>query len=277
MIFSLKKLSKPSSADLKLILVGINTPLLALKLLGRPIDSRDDLIIFYVVSLFDNETNKQWELYLSTLSLSVNSNSIASTNPNTAVATELTQNFNSVPPTFSILIKFIESQISILESIEENITSLVYSVFKNNNVSTQPQAKVLHVQANNNNNNNKENQKVECLRFQNNHFFSNCNTFKNMSPAQKYEYVKSLPRCCNCLGKHKFHECQSKTRCATCKKKHHTTLHDDNYVSRFIKQNPQTSNKENLDSSQFSSSESSNDSTDSNVDSQDLLVNTSSN
>ena len=113
-------MSKPSSADLKLILVGINTPLLALKLLGRPIDSRDDLIIFYVVSLFDNETNKQWELYLSTLSLSVNSNSIASTNPNTAVATELTQNLNLVPPTFSILIKFIESQISILESIDEN-------------------------------------------------------------------------------------------------------------------------------------------------------------
>ena len=38
-IFSLKKMSKPSSADLKLILVGVNTPLSALKLLGRTIDS----------------------------------------------------------------------------------------------------------------------------------------------------------------------------------------------------------------------------------------------
>ena len=94
---------------------------------------------------------------------------------------------------------------------------MLNSVSKNINVSTQTQVTVFHVQANNNNN--KESQKVECLLCKNNYFVSNCNTYKNMSPTQKYEYVKSLPRCCNCLGKHKFHECQSKTRCATCKKK----------------------------------------------------------
>ena len=47
-IFSLKKMTKPSSADLKSFLVGINTPMLALKLLGRPINSWDDLIIFHI-------------------------------------------------------------------------------------------------------------------------------------------------------------------------------------------------------------------------------------
>ena len=63
-IFSLEKMSKPSLADLKLILVGINTLLSALKLLGRSIDSWDDLIILHVVSLFDNETKKQWEYFI---------------------------------------------------------------------------------------------------------------------------------------------------------------------------------------------------------------------
>ena len=96
------------------------------------------------------------------MSLSVSSSTIASsTNSNTtdrtsAVATELTQNFNSEPHTFSILIIFIQSQISILEPIEENNTSLVNSVSKNNNISTEPQAEVLHIQNNSNNNNNKE-------------------------------------------------------------------------------------------------------------------------
>ena len=123
---------------------------------------------------------KGYQPYLSTLSLSVNSNTIASsTNPNTAVATNPTQNFNSEPPAFSILNKFIESQTSILESIEENNTGLVNLVSKNNNVSAQPQAKVLHVQANNNNN--KEIQKVECLLCKNNHFFNNCPKYIKIS------------------------------------------------------------------------------------------------
>ena len=61
------------------------------------------------------------------------------------------------------------------------------------------------------------------------HSFWKCNKYKEMSAAKKWEFVKNLRRCFNCLGHgHQTQSCTSQNTCfkSGCKQKHHTSLHD---------------------------------------------------
>ena len=259
-IFNLAPMTKTSAVELKRILVGLTTPLSALKVLGRPVDSWDDLLIFRILSLFDNETKRQWELYLCNVSLSARSTQLTSQDASNSTAdtqqNQVLTNFISNPPNLDLLIQFMEAQIGILESIEENTptTSISNSnsdKFKNNNVATQPAIKVFHTQLKSNNNS-----KLECLMCKANHKLQNCNSYKQLTPAKRYEFIKSIHTCCNCLGNHSFFNCTSKELCNICNKKHHTSLHDDNYLTKF--QKPQDSNTANQNSDQVTKNDNSN-------------------
>ena len=55
-----------------------------------------------------------------------------------------------------------------------------------------------------------------------------CDEFKRMSVPERYEVVKSLKMCFNCLKQgHQVNECSNKTHCqvANCKRHHHSLLH----------------------------------------------------
>ena len=239
-IFAIPPMVTVSAVDLKKILVNLKTPLAALKVLGRPVDTWDDWLIFHTISLFDNDTKRQWELYLCNLSLSSQSVQIQgqSTPPTTDNSTIVSNvNFNSEPPTFKILNNFANKNNQNSNS-NFNVNSSNYGKSKNTNVITQPQVKVFHTQLSSKNNNNN---KIECLMCKGNHKVLNCSNYKKLTPAKRYDFIKSIQRCCNCLGNHLFTKCTPKELCNICKKKHYTSLHDDNYVSRFQKK-PQNSN-----------------------------------
>lgn len=58
------------------------------------------------------------------------------------------------------------------------------------------------------------------------HFVANCNQFKGMDTSQRFEKVKQLRLCVNCLSnKHQVAQCTSNFKCRTCSKSHHTLLH----------------------------------------------------
>uniref|UniRef100_A0A8D9ARL7 Integrase catalytic domain-containing protein n=1 Tax=Cacopsylla melanoneura TaxID=428564 RepID=A0A8D9ARL7_9HEMI len=59
------------------------------------------------------------------------------------------------------------------------------------------------------------------------HSISKCPEFARMNVAQRIETIKSQRRCFNCLGNHHKSACRSKGRCQTCKKSHHTLIHED--------------------------------------------------
>ncbi len=59
-----------------------------------------------------------------------------------------------------------------------------------------------------------------------------CTKFKNLVYTDKVNFVKSKSLCWNCLaGKHHAKECRGKRSCATCNRRHHTLLHQDNINS----------------------------------------------
>lgn len=57
-----------------------------------------------------------------------------------------------------------------------------------------------------------------------NHLYS-CPQFKSLTPRERYDYIKKIRACINCLSlQHNTNICKSENRCANCKKLHHTTL-----------------------------------------------------
>ena len=117
----------------------------------------------------------------------------------------------SDPPGFNQLISFVDSQISILESLEENSTKINLNeklnnntnnnAFKNSNVNTNP-VKVFH--------NHIDSSKLQCPLCKNEHLIFNCNDYKKLSVEKRYDFIKQLKRCTNCLGTHGFFKYTSK-------------------------------------------------------------------
>ena len=143
------------------------------------------------------------------------------------------------------MLEFIENKISILESIEENNSSITSkqnldnNKNKNSNVSTNS-AKVFatNLTQNKTNTSNQiaKNGNNECIICKANHIFLFCSDYKNKSPKQREEIVAKKHRCYNCLGAHFIADC----KCSICKQKHHTSLHIKGY-----KNNNENSNKRN--------------------------------
>ena len=59
-------MTRSSASELKKLLSGINTPLTPLKGLGRSVEHWDDLIVFYMLNLLDNNSRRQLEIYYNT-------------------------------------------------------------------------------------------------------------------------------------------------------------------------------------------------------------------
>ncbi|XP_049302017.1 uncharacterized protein LOC125775435 isoform X2 [Bactrocera dorsalis] len=57
------------------------------------------------------------------------------------------------------------------------------------------------------------------------HYLTACPTFKALPVQQRFEFVKSVPLCINCLRKgHTVSKCRA-DRCRVCNRSHHTLLH----------------------------------------------------
>lgn len=57
------------------------------------------------------------------------------------------------------------------------------------------------------------------------HKVYSCPNFKASTPKERYDIVKKQNRCTSCLGNHEVRNCQSRDKCFTCQRSHHTLLH----------------------------------------------------
>ncbi|XP_055543811.1 uncharacterized protein LOC129729327 [Wyeomyia smithii] len=66
----------------------------------------------------------------------------------------------------------------------------------------------------------------KCVSCSGPHYLSNCPQFVKMPLDKRFQVVNSKKLCSNCLRRdHYNRDCNSKYRCCTCSKKHHTLLH----------------------------------------------------
>ncbi|XP_045449986.1 uncharacterized protein LOC123658673 [Melitaea cinxia] len=65
-----------------------------------------------------------------------------------------------------------------------------------------------------------------CLKCSGQHLISKCTEFLNLSPQDRYNFIKNKNICYNCLNVgHDVKNCKSKFVCRTCQKKHHSLIH----------------------------------------------------
>ncbi|GFX35403.1 DUF1758 domain-containing protein [Trichonephila clavipes] len=58
------------------------------------------------------------------------------------------------------------------------------------------------------------------------HLIYKCSAYHNMKVSDRFNQIKRLNLCINCLKEHhKIKDCKSKNSCSVCKKRHHTSLH----------------------------------------------------
>lgn len=73
-----------------------------------------------------------------------------------------------------------------------------------------------------------EGQTMVCSLCEGTHFVAFCPQYLEKSLEDRNEYVRSSRLCFNCLGSsHRSNECRNPKRCKTCKKRHHTTIHQN--------------------------------------------------
>lgn len=138
-------------------------------------------------------------------------------------------------PTLDEFFETLEKRCIILENLSSSDTRLQdkprkISLHSQNNLNLQDKYRF-----SNNTQKNTQNNLNSCI-FCNTlgHKIYSCSKFSNISFNDKEKFVFSKKLCINCLGnKHFVQNCNSTHKCAVCKQKHHTLMHNNNKQSKF--------------------------------------------
>lgn len=187
-LFSLPTVLNETATILQALRDQANASIQALKNLGRPVDTWDDVLVYLVAQNLDKASRKAWELKLSG-----------------------TTDF----PTYAELDAFLKSRIHALEAILPNKTSGSIDTAKGKSAKIKSVA--AHTTAP---------IKFACPICKKSHLLYQCMSFIAYAPARRREFIKAQRRCLNCLAaNHLTRDCRSERRCRECARNHHTQLH----------------------------------------------------
>ncbi|XP_031333913.1 uncharacterized protein LOC116163925 [Photinus pyralis] len=196
-IFDIPKMTKESHSELRLLFDTITKNLRTMKVLGRPSESWDDIIIFLITSKLDRITLRDWE--------------------SLKYANEF--------PTMQEMNTFLSDKCKLLEKINLNkenheqkvnrdVNSKFSNFYKGKNVS--------NVYVSNNA------KQLECFYCSGDHAIYKCSEFLNLSSRARIASSKKKGLCLNCLVPyHTVKDCKLSC-CKKCHGKHNTLLHLDN-------------------------------------------------
>lgn len=187
-LFSIPHVACEASTSLQAFRDQANMAIMALRNLGRPVDTWGDILVYFVTERLDKSSRKAWELKLSD---------------------------SSEFPDYIELDKFLESRIRALDAM------LPIKSGSNSVTSVMKPCKLRHVSAHV-----ATTGKFVCPRCKKNHLLYQCVSFLAETPDKRHAFIKSIKRCFNCLAaNHATKECKNEHRCKECSAKHHTLLH----------------------------------------------------
>ncbi|GBO05840.1 hypothetical protein AVEN_120845-1 [Araneus ventricosus] len=192
-IINYDKIHSESAEELRALMDCVNKNIRALKVLKYEQNKLSDVMLINIIlQKIDKESRKQFELSLKTAEI----------------------------PTFDILMKFLETRSSLLDSINR----IPNSKMINRNTAVSNRAKTLVV-------NNKKGNIIGCILCKNYHALSRCIVFQNMSIESRKNFVRNNKLCINCLRLHSG-ACMSKHRCSVsgCRELHNSLLHQPDEI-----------------------------------------------
>lgn len=119
-------------------------------------------------------------------------------------------------PTLEDLISFVRDRIKVLNRTGDNTNNVSISTkFKPQNTTSRNSPRSFVV----------NNNACPLCKDSSHERLYSCPKFKALNPRERYDYVKKLRACINCLSlQHNTNACKSENRCFHCKKSHHSTL-----------------------------------------------------
>ncbi|KAK9886755.1 hypothetical protein WA026_018407 [Henosepilachna vigintioctopunctata] len=185
----------------------------ALKMLTLPVDNWDFILMQMLMERLDYDTLKVFEREYA----------------------------SSEIPTYKELRDILLKHCTVVESV------LLNSKTKDKTIYNSKPNMFIHKASFLTNTANKSKNKIYCCIFcKSDHIIFNCPAFISKDPHKRYEIIKNLNACINCLAdSHSVINCKSDKRCRTCKKSHHTLLH---FVSKQQIIEPRTEVVESLPS-----------------------------
>ena len=198
-LFASKTMKTDDYASLNKLSVEVNTPLNALKVLGRPVDQWSDLLVFIITSKFHSDTFKEWQKKLGD---------------------------STEPPSLTKLKEFINSQLATLKAMESARGNIFKPQAQPKTSSKNPQHSLQTAVSQQQNN---TTVRKPCSFCASDHYVASCPLFREKSVAERHSFVQAKQLCKNCLAEHEYSACTSQKRCRTCKVgRHHTLLHYSN-------------------------------------------------
>ncbi|CAG9114803.1 unnamed protein product [Plutella xylostella] len=211
-LFSTQSLHKESAPHIRKLIDNVLRNMRALKTLGEPTDSWSTLIIYIIVSKLDSATEREWELYKGTI---INS-----------------EGDSDIKLSLADLIKFLKDRADVLETI--NLSQQNKSTQNDNNskkVTPNVQKSHSYVVTQKNNTkqplNSSRSKRYSCIMCNANHPLYSCESFLNLSIADRVKYIEDKNICRNCLrAGHAVVDCWFGP-CKQCNKKHNSLIHNE--------------------------------------------------
>lgn len=207
-LFKIEHLTRESHRSIRYLIDIITKNLRALTTLGLPVDHWDALIIYMVSTKLDTITSGKWEEH---------------------------KNNSSDLPLLSEFIEFLRNRADILETMQANRSENTdhKRSFPNNPKENKPNHNFpnsLHKNTFSKSlvaSTSMKHASILCPFCNQSHRIIDCDSFKALSPENKYKEVLNRNLCSNCLRRgHEAPDCRLGS-CRICNKKHNTMLHDD--------------------------------------------------
>lgn len=196
LLFKLPEVKKDSHNSLRNLLDTVFQHTTALNKLGLPTQHWDALLIPLIVHKLDYFTQREWENKMD----------------------------NNLLPTLDSLTAFLSKKCTALETLH---MSKPFDKTQNscNTQNTKFKSQKLVQQAYLNT------ESVSCPSCKGNHYIHNCSNFIKLTQTEKYNELRKLRLCTNCLRSgHQKYDCKS-GNCRKCSRKHNTLLHIDSQNS----------------------------------------------
>ncbi|XP_058810927.1 uncharacterized protein LOC131675801 [Topomyia yanbarensis] len=189
-LFNLSKLVNENATELRKFIDTCTKNVDALKNLGLPVEGLGEcMLINRIASKLDIETRKAWEL----------------------------NHVDDTLPGYDDTLEFLRERCKVLEKIQPDLKQTMKSQ-RPVRSAQDVKGKTSTLVATSN----------KCPQCSDGHELWRCDTFKNVNLSEKYNLLRRIGACFNCLQKgHRTNNCTSKHTCKKCRKFHHTMLHPE--------------------------------------------------
>lgn len=200
-LLTLKRMTRESASEMETLYTNIMQIYRTLETLQRLVTHWDDFFVFVAVQRLDSDTVKAWKQHVGP---------------------------SKEPQTWTNFSEFLVSRLLSLQAYEKSRLGKPIMQNHQRTVKSHYQGKSANAESGD---------VISCSICSSNHRTAKCPSYQRKTVQQKRDIIIKHKLCFNCLKPHRSSACRSTHRCIKCTRKHHTSIHEDNFHTEKSKTN----------------------------------------